>query len=84
VPQVHVYMLVGRTPEQKRTLIAELTRVMVDVADADQQQVGVVLHEVQRENWGRAGASMAEATESSGAGAAGVRGAKGASEALRH
>jgi 4-oxalocrotonate tautomerase len=60
VPQVHVYMLSGRAPAQKRTLIAELTRVMVDIADADQEQVAVVLHEVERENWGRAGVSMAD------------------------
>lgn len=59
MPQVHVYMLTGRAPEQKRTLIAELTRVMVDIADADQDQVGVVLHEVEAENWGRGGHSIA-------------------------
>jgi 4-oxalocrotonate tautomerase len=60
VPQVHVYMLRGRTPEQKRTLIEEFTRVMVDVAHADQEQVAVVLHEVEAENWGRGGVSMAQ------------------------
>lgn len=53
-------MLSGRAPAQKRTLIAELTRVMVDVADADREQVAVVLHEVEPENWGRGGISMAE------------------------
>ena len=62
MPQVHVYMLSGRAPVQKRTLIAELTRVMVNVADADREQVAVVLHEVEAENWGRAGVSMAETT----------------------
>ena len=54
-------MLRGRTPEQKRALIEEFTRVMVDVAHADQGQVAVVLHEVEAENWGRGGAPMAEA-----------------------
>jgi 4-oxalocrotonate tautomerase len=68
VPQVHVYMLRGRTPEQKRTLIAELTRVMVDVAHAEQERVGVVLHEVEAENWGRGGVSMAEATAAASGG----------------
>jgi 4-oxalocrotonate tautomerase len=60
VPQVHVYMLRGRTTEQKRTLIEEFTRLMVDVAHADQEQVAVVLHEVEAENWGRGGVSMAQ------------------------
>jgi 4-oxalocrotonate tautomerase family enzyme len=54
-------MLRGRTPEQKRMLIEEFTRVMVDVAQADQEQVAVVLHEVEAENWGRGGVLMAEA-----------------------
>ena len=61
MPHLDVYMLRGRTLEQKRTLIEELTRVMVDVAHADQDQVGVVVHEVAAENWGRGGISMAEA-----------------------
>jgi 4-oxalocrotonate tautomerase len=81
VPQVHVYMRRGRTPEQKRTLIEDLTRVMVDVAHADQEQVGVVLHEVEAENWGRGGISMVEAAPA-GEGSTDVRGAKGPSEAL--
>ena len=66
MPQVHVYMLRGRTPEQKRTLIAELTRVMVHVGQAEQERVGVVLHEVEAENWGRGGISMAEVTAPGG------------------
>jgi 4-oxalocrotonate tautomerase len=70
-------MLRGRTPEQKRTLIEELTHVMVDVAHADQEQVAVVLHEVEAENWGRGGVSMAEAVGD----ATDVGGAEGASEA---
>ena len=82
MPQVHVYMLQGRTPEQKRTLIQALTRVMVEVAHADQAQVGVVLHEVEAENWGRGGISMAESAAPAGDGSADVRGATAPPEAL--
>jgi 4-oxalocrotonate tautomerase len=74
-------MLRGRTPDQKRTLIEELTRVMVDVAHADQDQVAVVLHEVEAENWGRGGISMAEATAPADGGSTDARGANGPSEA---
>jgi 4-oxalocrotonate tautomerase len=81
VPQVHVYMLRGRTPEQKRALIEELTHVMVDVANADQEQVAVLLHEVEAENWGRGGTSMAEATAPAVGDSTDVGGANGPTEA---
>jgi 4-oxalocrotonate tautomerase family enzyme len=74
-------MLRGRAPVQKRTLIEELTRVMVDVAHADQEQVAVVLHEVEAENWGRGGVSMVQATAPAVGDSTDVRGAKGPSEA---
>jgi 4-oxalocrotonate tautomerase family enzyme len=74
-------MLRGRAPVQKRTPIEELTRVMVDVAHADQEQVAVVLHEVEAENWGRGGVSMVQATAPAVGDSTDVRGAKGPSEA---
>ena len=82
MPQVHVHMLRGRTLEQKRRLIEELTRVMVDVAQADREQVAVVLHEVDAENWGRGGISMAEAAMPAGDDSADVRGPRIPPEAL--
>jgi len=60
MPQVHIYMLRGRTSDQKRRLIEEMTRVMVDVAGARSERVGVVLHEVDGENWGRDGIPLSE------------------------
>ena len=60
MPQVHIYMLSGRTLDQKRRLIEEMTRVMVDVAGARAERVGVVLHEVDGENWGRGGVPLSE------------------------
>ena len=60
MPQVHIYMLSGRTSDQKRQLIKEMTRVMVDVAGARSERVGVVLHEVEAENWGRDGVPLSE------------------------
>jgi 4-oxalocrotonate tautomerase len=60
MPLVNVTMLHGRSPEQKRRLIADLTSVMVDVAGVRHEQVEVVLQEVTGDNWGRGGVPLAE------------------------
>lgn len=61
MPIVQVQMLRGRTPEQKRLLIAELTRVMAEVVGADADRVNVVILEVEPDSWGRGGAPLAGA-----------------------
>lgn len=58
MPLIQVYMLKGRTSEQKRRLIEEMTNVMVDVVGSDAERVGVVVHEVDAENWGRGGVPL--------------------------
>jgi 4-oxalocrotonate tautomerase len=67
MPLIHVQMLRGRSPEQKRVLIAELTRVLVDVAGATADAVNVLIEEVEAENWGRGGTPLtAELAPSAG------------------
>jgi 4-oxalocrotonate tautomerase len=61
VPLVTVTMLHGRSPEQKRRLIADLTAVMVEVAGVRHEQVEVVLQEVTGDSWGRGGVPLSEA-----------------------
>lgn len=61
MPLVNVTMLHGRSPEQKRRLIAELTTVMVEVAEVRLEQVEVVLQEVTTDNWGRGGVPLSDA-----------------------
>jgi 4-oxalocrotonate tautomerase len=61
MPLVTVTMLHGRSPDQKRRLIADLTTVMVEVAGVRHEQVEVVLQEVTADNWGRGGVPLAEA-----------------------
>jgi len=60
MPIVNVTMLTGRTGEQKRRLIAELTTVMVEVAGARREQIAVVLQEVAPDHWGRGGVPLSE------------------------
>ncbi len=45
----------GRTIEQKRALVKAITDAMVEHAGATPERLHVILQEVPRENWGRAG-----------------------------
>lgn len=67
MPVVTVQLWEGRSPEQKRSLVAAITRAMVEIVDADPSGLHVVLQEVSPMNWGRAGVlgSDREAKESS-------------------
>lgn len=53
-------MLRGRSAAQKRVLIAELTRVMAEVAGVSPDRVNVVILEVESESWGRGGAPLSD------------------------
>lgn len=59
MPIVQVQMLRGRSADQKRRLIFELTRVMEDVVGADPERVNVVIVELDAESWGRGGVPLA-------------------------
>jgi 4-oxalocrotonate tautomerase len=66
MPLIQVHLLKGRTDQQKRRLIRELTDVMVDVLGSDPVRVTVVVNEVDAENWGRGGVPLSdEAPDSS-------------------
>jgi 4-oxalocrotonate tautomerase len=55
MPFAQIYMLEGRTEEQKRAVIEKVTQSLVDAIDAPQQNVRVWIHELPKENWGIAG-----------------------------
>ena len=55
---IHVYMLEGRTRDQKRRIIEGMTNAMVDVCGSKVERVGVIIHELSADNWGRDGAPM--------------------------
>lgn len=55
MPIVQVQMIAGRTPEQKRRLIAEVTDAVVRAVDANRETVRVILTEVEAEHWGVGG-----------------------------
>lgn len=55
MPVVTVQLWEGRTVEQKRALVKAITEAMVEHAGAKSDGLHVILQEIPKENWGRAG-----------------------------
>ncbi len=55
VPLIVVKMLEGRSVEQKRRLVREITDVVVKFTGAPEDQVDVIIEDYPRENWAKAG-----------------------------
>ena len=55
MPLVIVKMLEGRSAEQKRRLVREITDVVVKYTGAPEEQVDVLVEDYPRENWAKAG-----------------------------
>jgi len=63
MPVVTVELWEGRTVEQKRKLVGAITDAMVEHADANPEALHVIIHEISRENWGRAGVLGVDRTD---------------------
>jgi 4-oxalocrotonate tautomerase len=63
MPVVTVEIWEGRTLEQKRRLVRAITDAMVEHADARPDALHVILHEVSRENWAKAGVLGVDRTD---------------------
>ena len=57
MPFAQIYMLEGRTAEQKKAIIEKVTQALVDAVGAPKETVRVWIHEMPKENWGIAGVS---------------------------
>jgi 4-oxalocrotonate tautomerase len=55
MPNVTIEWLQGRTLDQKRTVIAGITDLRVEAADARREAVQVTFREMTKEDWGRGG-----------------------------
>lgn len=60
MPLVEVTLTQGRTPEQLRTLITELTEAVVRAVDAPKQNVRVVVREVPATHFAAGDVTIAE------------------------
>jgi len=66
MPFVNVKITSGTTLEQKERLIAEMTRVLVDVLGKNPDSTHVVIEEIEPDSWGVGGKTVA-ALRASGA-----------------
>ena len=60
MPTYHVEMMEGRTIEQKKKLVAEITRVSVDILGGEAGSVDVIITDIKRENWATGGKLWSE------------------------
>jgi len=60
MPFITVKMLEGRTKEQKRELVQAITKSVVDICKAPADGTFVVIEEVSKDHWAKAGALLSE------------------------
>ena len=60
MPTYHVEMMEGRTIEQKKKLVAEITRVSVDILGGEANSVDIIITDIKRENWATGGKLWSE------------------------
>ena len=60
MPTYHIEMIEGRTVEQKKQLVEEITRVSVEVLGGTPEMVDILITDVKRENWATGGRLWSE------------------------
>ena len=60
MPTYHIEMFEGRTPEHTKKLVAEVTRVTVEVLGGSAESVDIIINEVKRDNWATGGKLWSE------------------------
>ncbi len=55
MPTYHVEMMEGRTVEQKKKLVQEITRVSVEILGGAADSVDIIITDIKRENWATGG-----------------------------
>jgi 4-oxalocrotonate tautomerase len=60
MPTYHIELLEGRSVEQKRKLVQEITRVTVEVLGTSPDAVDIIITDVQRNNWATGGKLWSE------------------------
>jgi 4-oxalocrotonate tautomerase len=60
MPVVIVKMIEGRSVEQKRRLVKEITNVVVKFTGVTDEQVHVIIEDYAKENWAAGGVLLAD------------------------
>jgi len=55
MPIAQIYLMEGRTDEQKRLAIEKVTQALVEALGSPPEQVRVLIHDLPGTNWGIAG-----------------------------
>ena len=56
MPTIRIEMFEGRTPEQKRALVAAVTEACVKTIGASPDSVDILLFDIAKQNWATGGA----------------------------
>ncbi len=57
MPFAQIYMIEGRTTEQKKAVIEKVTQALHEAVGAPRETIRVWIQDVPKENWGIAGVS---------------------------
>jgi 4-oxalocrotonate tautomerase len=60
MPFAQIYLLEGRTDEQKKAVIEKVTQALHEAVGAPVENVRVWIHDVPKSNWGIAGKTAAD------------------------
>lgn len=60
MPFAQIYLLEGRTEDQKRAVIEKVTKALQEAVDAPVENIRVWIQEVPKSNWGIAGVTAAD------------------------
>ena len=60
MPTLHLELLSGRTTDQKRAFVREVTRVAVETLGCPLESVDVLITEGARDNWAKAGRLLSD------------------------
>ena len=52
MPNITIQWYAGRTPQQKREIVAAITDAMVRIGKTTPDQVQVVFQDIEKSNWG--------------------------------
>jgi 4-oxalocrotonate tautomerase len=58
MPFAQIYMIEGRTEDQKRAVIEKVTQALIEAVNAPPESVRVWIQEVPKTNWGIAGKTV--------------------------
>ena len=52
MPYINLQITKGATREQKKTIVEQMTKTLVDVLDKKPEHIHIVIEEIDGDNWG--------------------------------